>query len=143
MAPVKILIVDDDRDDIDLFTDAISELDASICCVSTNNGFDALKLLESDETSVPDYIFLDLNMPRMNGKVCLKEIKSITRVHDIPVVIYTTSRHSKEVEEVKSLGAAYFLTKPTRFHDLQDALACILAHRAPEDELMDTILTEF
>lgn len=142
-ASTKILIIDDDRDDIDIFIDAISELDDTIHCISVNNAADALAILQNSLSEKPDYIFLDLNMPRISGQSFLQEIKNSSSLKDIPVIIYTTTKHIKEVDEVKNLGANYFLTKPTLFQDLQDALSCIIRHRTPDRELKDRILTEF
>lgn len=120
-----IMIVDDDPDDRAFFCEALSEVDASIECISVKGGEEALQHLEKSE-GVPDYIFLDLNMPRMNGKQCLKHIKSNANLSSIPVIIYTTSKSKEDIEETKCLGAVYFLTKPNKFSDLKQAIKDIL-----------------
>ena len=70
-----ILMVDDDEDDRRLFFEAAKEVSESIHCVSAEDGEKALTMLQSEHGLLPDYIFLDLNMPRLNGRQCLAEIK--------------------------------------------------------------------
>jgi CheY-like chemotaxis protein len=110
-------IVDDDVDDIQLFVEAVNEIDSNMGCFTANNGEDALAKLEKLET-LPDIIFLDLNMPKLNGKQCLAQLKSNPRLKDIPVVIYSTSSSEADMEETKKLGASYYLTKPDTFVEL-------------------------
>jgi DNA-binding response OmpR family regulator len=108
----KLLIVDDDADDTQLFIDAVKDFDEHIECVSAKDGKDALDLLNDLNTSLPDYIFLDLRMPRFNGKRCLMEIKKDERLKDIPVIIYTTSKELEDSKELKEMGAIHFISKP-------------------------------
>ncbi len=75
---------------------------------------------------VPDYIFLDLNMPRMNGTQFLKALKSTEILKNIPVIVYTTSSSLKDKEEMTSFGAAYFLTKPNSLAGLRTELEQVL-----------------
>src|SRR5687767_1642323 len=127
MHPVKtILIIDDDADDIELFCMAVAEIDKSIKCISARTGEEALKILKKSLLRKPDYIFLDLNMPRMNGKQCLSLIKKDPELCDIPVIIYSTSKLPEDYRETKELGAVYFLTKPSRHTDLERAIAYVL-----------------
>jgi CheY-like chemotaxis protein len=121
-----VMIVDDDEDDIELFCEALKDVDGNINCISASNGEDALMTLNKENAVLPDYIFLDLNMPRLNGKQCLKKIKSNATLRDIPVIVYTTSKLKEDVEETKKLGATTFLTKPNQLNDLRKAIASIL-----------------
>jgi DNA-binding NtrC family response regulator len=68
-------IVDDDVDDQDLFIEAVNEVDGSIECMSASNWEEAPDLLKNKKIGIPDMIFLDLNMPRLNGKQCLERIE--------------------------------------------------------------------
>ena len=119
------LIVDDDSDDQELFIEALHEIDEFCKCLTAFDGEDALKKL-SDGMPRPDFIFLDLNMPRMNGKQFLAEIKNDHKLRQIPVIIYSTSSEKKDIQETTQLGAAFFLQKPNRFNDLSKALAKII-----------------
>lgn len=113
--------IDDDADDQEIFGMAISEIDPSIRCVFANDGIDALEKLRVI-TPLPDCIFIDLNMPRMNGKECLAEIRKIERLNEIPIYIYSTSVDPKLVDECKELGAKQFIVKPPGLHLLTDIL---------------------
>jgi DNA-binding NtrC family response regulator len=64
------------------------------------------------EKNRTQFIFLDLNMPRVSGQDCLKELKKVPYLSDIPVIIFTTSRSEKEMQQVYSMGAYSFLQKP-------------------------------
>ena len=125
-----IMIIDDDEDDVELFCDALKEIDHDIQCVSASNGEEALSRLSTGEGPLPDYIFLDLNMPRLNGKQCLKRLKVNSKFQNIPVVIYSTSKSKEDMEETRQLGAVHFLTKPNRINDLRRAIASILDGRS-------------
>ncbi|MGC1242901.1 MAG: response regulator [Chryseosolibacter sp.] len=112
-----VFLVDDDDDDQEIFALALAEVDDSIACVTAKNGMEALDKLGESKFR-PDFIFLDLNMPRMNGKQCLREIKNQVALSKIPVVIYSTSSEKRDIEETKALGAAAFITKPPGISEL-------------------------
>ncbi len=120
-------IVDDDVDDQELFIEALQVIDKDCKCITASDGEEALQKLSEEMPKMPDFIFLDLNMPRMNGKQFLTELKSNKDMWDIPVVIYSTSSEKKDMEETAELGAAYFLQKPNRFDDLSSALTDIIS----------------
>lgn len=113
-----ILLADDDEDDRILFIDALKEIDPAIQCIMAKNGLDALTILQNDLIQAPDYVFLDLNMPVMNGLKCLAEIKKIESSSKIPIIIYSTSSNNKFIEESKVHGAFDFFIKPTDYSGL-------------------------
>ena len=121
-----VMIVDDDEDDIDFFCEALAEIDASVQYLTASNGVDALNKLRSDENVLPHVIFLDLNMPLMDGKQLLKELKSDYTLKDIPAIIYSTSSMPTDIEETKALGATHFLTKPSSFKKLCNDIVFVL-----------------
>lgn len=114
-------MIDDDPDDREIFALALEEIDQDYKCITASNGMDALKKL-ADPDFVPNLIFLDLNMPIMSGKQCLHEIKKITRLSEIPVIIYSTSSYAQDIEETKQLGASHFLIKPSSIRILTSCL---------------------
>jgi CheY-like chemotaxis protein len=120
-------IVDDDIDDQDLFIEAVSEVDKSIECMSASNCEEALEMLRNRRIGLPDMIFLDLNMPRLNGKQCLAELKKESHLRDIPVIIYSTSSEKRDIDETTRLGAAHFLTKPNKFEELCKAISYVVS----------------
>ncbi len=122
-------IVDDDPDDQELFIKALKEIDEFCACETAFDGQEALYRLSHEMFLSPDFIFLDLNMPRMNGKQFLAEIKKDKKLQQIPVVIYSTSAVEKDILETAQLGAVTFLQKPNKFDDLSSALSDIIAGR--------------
>ncbi|HUR31747.1 MAG TPA: response regulator [Saprospiraceae bacterium] len=132
LAPKVIMIVDDDPDDVAFFCEALSEIDTSIRCIGVKGAEEALWLLKKNSDNYPDFIFLDLNMPKMNGKQCLKQIKSDINLSSIPVVVYTTSKTREDIAEAKKLGAHYFLTKPNKFAELKTAIKFIIEKKCDE-----------
>jgi len=122
---LTLLIVDDDNDDIALLCEAIHEINKDHCCLTASNGKEALQLLEQTIIK-PDFIFMDLNLPFMNGKECLAAIKSKPELVHIPVIVYSTSKFQTDIDEVHKLGAAKFLTKPTSFRNMIKMVSDIL-----------------
>jgi CheY-like chemotaxis protein len=110
---MTILLVEDDEDDKKLFCEATGEVDKAITCITAGDGKEALAYLRGKDHDLPDFIFLDLRMQGMSGKQCLKEIKQDPRLKPVPVIVYTTSRDVKESRELKILGAAHFMSKPS------------------------------
>jgi CheY-like chemotaxis protein len=124
MAPTSkhILLIDDDSDDAELFSDAIEELRIDAVVVHFPDGNEALERLREREIPTPDIIFLDINMPQINGWECLREIKMIAHLRKIPIVMYSTSSLDRQGVEAKDVGANAFLTKPSHFEDLKAKL---------------------
>jgi CheY-like chemotaxis protein len=120
----RILLVDDDQDDQLYFRDAMNEIRPSVRFDVANNGVEAL--LQVGVPPPPDLIFMDLNMPVMDGYECLVELKKKPGYKDIPVVIFTTSKNVRDIERAQKLGASLFFTKPTDFEMLCSKLSDIL-----------------
>jgi DNA-binding NtrC family response regulator len=132
---LNLLIIDDDPDDRWFFQDAVNEINETIECTFAKDGMQALELLNNPTLALPDYIFLDLRMPRVSGKRCLTEIKANDRLKDIPVLIYTTSTDVKESIELKSLGASHFISKPHSPEEIYYILTVVLEEQiAPRDK---------
>ena len=117
------LMIDDDIDDQDIFQIALADLKIPVTCIFAFDGQEAIRLLEKDSPPSPDIIFLDINMPKMNGKECLAVIKASLKSRNIPVVIYSTSSEKKIEAEMKSMGAAAYFTKPSSISELTRKLA--------------------
>jgi CheY-like chemotaxis protein len=127
-----ILAVDDDPEDFEFFFDAVKEIDNSIIVLKATNGQEALQILEN-HMLMPDYIFLDINMPMMDGKTCLHEIKKSKKLQEIPVVMYSTTNNATEISDYKLMGAR-FLVKPHQFSKLVKSLAVILGYSNGQSE---------
>jgi CheY-like chemotaxis protein len=118
---MNILFVDDDTDDKEIFLEAINSINSEIECESATNGEEALIKLDT-LPELPDYIFLDINMPVMDGKSFLMAIRKNSKLKNIPVVIYSTTEDKEEIKSFQSLGAAY-IGKPTSFEILKKSLS--------------------
>lgn len=115
--PKVLFLIDDDLDDQHVFLEALQTIDKSIVCYTANDGRDALNKLH-DALLLPDIIFLDLNMPVMSGKECLRALKTDNTLKHLPVIIYSTSSAEKEKENCLQLGAVQFISKPPQFNTL-------------------------
>jgi len=129
----KIFLIDDDEDDTFLFKEAIEVIDPTLQCDTATNGQVALDQLKAAAV-LPDIIFLDLNMPVMNGLDFLVHIKKESALSKIPVGIFSTSNIPADQEQTKKLGASFFLTKPTDFQVLCKKLRQILSADFPSEE---------
>jgi CheY-like chemotaxis protein len=119
-----VLYVDDDPEDIEIFVEAVKECDRSAKCLVARDGKKAVDILHSG--LLPNVIFLDINMPVINGRLILTEIRKDKKFDDIPVVMYSTTINPGEIEEYKKMGANRFLVKHSHFQDLCDAVSEIL-----------------
>jgi CheY-like chemotaxis protein len=113
---MTILNVDDDLEDIEIFCDAVREIDPSIICLVAKSAEEALQILNSD-IELPEYIFLDINMPKVDGNTCLRDIKKDSRLSKIPVIMYSTYSRKADIETYKSLDTR-FLVKQNSYNDL-------------------------
>ena len=105
-----ILLIDDDDDDQFIFLTALENVAPGSHCDISNNALEAFQFLHT-RAETPDMIFLDLNMPLMNGFEFLIIIKSDPRFTLIPVVIFSTSDNPEDQTRAKELGAVQFITK--------------------------------
>ncbi|RFM27193.1 response regulator [Deminuibacter soli] len=114
------LVIDDDMDDQEIFELAIRETGKNCSCLFAGSGEEGLQLLEQEP--LPDYIFLDLNMPRVNGLQCLEAIRRKDNLQRVPVIIYSTSSQQVYINKAMLLGATAFITKPSSIAGLSGLL---------------------
>jgi two-component system response regulator len=119
-----ILIADDDADDRYLISRAFKDIMLPEKLSFVENGQQVLVYLEtiSKDDDLPGLIVLDLNMPLMDGIETLKQLKSKHRYKSIPVVIFSTSKNPQEENQVRELGAADFITKPSSYTEIKVAV---------------------
>ena len=134
----KYYIVDDDLDDQQFLIEALTENDATVECTTATNGQEAIDNLKKIGCLLPDAIFLDQNMPGLNGKQCLLELKSTASLKHIPVIMYSTSIDSQERETCLKIGAFYFLVKSFSYQKLKkDLLVIAVALNMAQESLID------
>lgn len=142
--PVTILMADDDPDDRLLTREALQESHVLNDLRFVVDGVELLEYLRrqgrySDAASAPrpGLILLDLNMPRMDGREALREIKADPALRRIPVVIMTTSKAEEDVARSYDLGANSFVTKPVSFEGLVAAMTMLANYWIEFVELPD------
>ena len=125
----KLLLIDDDPDELELLLDVIDKLQVSCTCTWASSAEEGLKLLE---LAKPDLILLDINMPRQNGWECLDVLKKQMVVATIPVVMYSNGIDQGLVFKAKSLGAADAVAKNFQQEELLNVLNRILGLNGKE-----------
>ena len=116
--PLNVVLADDDKDDQELFQDALTEANIPVALATVDNGQQLMDHLKDPSEPNPDIIFLDINMPVKNGKEVLAEIKSDETLNEIPIVMLSTSGHVKDVEDTFTAGANLYVQKPGSFKSL-------------------------
>jgi len=122
----NILLIDDDEDDQEIFLTAVGEISGSVNCQVYSDASEALTKLSLKKIT-PDVIFLDLNMPVMNGLQFLVAIKKNLDLKNIPIIIFSTSVHMATIELTKELGAMDYITKPDKYDTLVEILKTVIS----------------
>lgn len=121
-----IVLADDDQDDADIFEEALLRSCSSTAFKRFEDGRQLLLYLDSIYPSLPDLIFLDLNMPEMNGWQCLAALKTNAKFKSVPVIMYTTSSNPRDKEIAIDLNAHGLIVKPSNPRVLERILSEIV-----------------
>jgi chemotaxis family two-component system response regulator Rcp1 len=128
--PIEILLVEDNPGDVRLIREALKDAKVHNRISVVGDGVDALALLRREgkysEAPRPDLILLDLNLPKMNGREVLSVIKQDEELHNIPVVVVTSSEADQDIVESYNLHANCYVTKPV---DLDQFFSIVKAIR--------------
>lgn len=126
---IKILMADDDPDDVLLTREMLKEAKVLLDLDSVSNGAEALAYLRKEgayaNCPTPDLILLDINMPVLDGHAALKAIKADPRFRAIPVIVLTTSSSDQEVSKTYHEGANCYVTKPVGLDQLAKVVGSI------------------
>lgn len=117
MDTTYFMIIDDDADDRFFFNEVVTKMPSAAECMEAKGCEEAIHLLKTGE-QLPHYIFLDINMPRHDGRECLKKLKKDANLKHIPVIMYSTSFSEATIKEFHMLGASNYLNKPTDINNL-------------------------
>jgi CheY-like chemotaxis protein len=123
---MKIALADDDSDDRMLFEEAIDDIKIATELSLFVDGKQLMDHLLQTEMTLPEIVFLDLNMPIKNGMQCLKEIRRDKRLRDLCVAIYSTSSSERDIEETFVQGANIYINKPNSYGALKKAIEKVL-----------------
>ncbi|MDR7211725.1 response regulator [Flavobacterium piscis] len=123
----NILLIDDDTDDAEIFIEAIESLERGIASRVATNALHAFEELQTAE-SLPDFIFVDFNMPALNGAEFIQKMKDERRLQHIPIILMST--HSVEVmsQLTQQFETLQYMTKPSSFHELVALLDEVLCN---------------
>ncbi len=130
MKSLRMLVVEDSPSDVRLIKEALKETGVPVQMAVAHDGVEAMEYLQKSElglVSRPDLILLDLNLPRMNGREVLAQVKGSATLRQIPVLVMTSSRADEDISQCYSLNANCYITKPS---DLVEYLNVV---RAIED----------
>lgn len=119
-----LLYIDDDSDDVEVFCEIMKQVDPSCTCLVAGNGKDGLDLLS---TFKPDIVFLDVNMPVMNGRDTLRHIKENKDTRGVPVCMLSTYISDEDRALYWQMGAMECLTKPQSFEEFRRMLQRIFS----------------
>jgi len=124
--PNRIFLIDDDEDDGYIFDMALNGLSSQFELLYYQDSQTALSKLSEKAFPPPDMLFIDWNMPKVDGNQCLQLIRKIPGYATVPIIIYSTSKHEELQAEVLKLGASYFFAKPPTVKDLSEKLKNLL-----------------
>ena len=134
---VVILMADDDQEDCMLARDALNEARLANDFHTVDNGQELLDYLRckgkyekssSEDCPKPGLILLDLNMPVMDGREALQQIKADENLRRIPIIVLTTSKAEEDIYRTYDLGANSYITKPVTFDKLVDVVKILAAY---------------
>ena len=120
-----ILIAEDDNDDQYLFKTALEECGIAAETSYLKNGEELIRFvsaLKADGKPFPNFILLDLNMPKMDGREVLKKLKTDEAFRKIPVVVFSTTKSVEEVKRCYDLGANTYVVKPVYYKSLMETI---------------------
>jgi CheY-like chemotaxis protein len=120
-----ILVIDDDPEDIEIFSEAINSFNEKITITASTDAFLALEDLKK-ATQLPDIIFLDLQMPRLTGKDFLQKIKEEDNLQNIPIIVLSGQSYVIMKDTYEKIGASNFICKPNSYKELVEELRGIL-----------------
>ncbi len=121
-----IFLADDDAEDREIFQEALSQVHAEAVLTFAENGVKLMNLLNVPPMPLPDVIFLDLNMPGKSGYDCVAEIRADQSMNGYPVVIFTTSSMQQDIDQLYSMGANFYVSKPNTFEKLKEVIRKVL-----------------
>ncbi len=124
---LNILLIEDNIIEIMKMKRIVSFSEFKHNIVEANNGEEALNILEN-KNNLPDLIFLDLNMPKINGIEFLSILKGSNDLKQIPTVILTTSDNQKDLEECYKIGISGYILKPLKYEDYVEKIEIVLSY---------------
>ena len=123
----RIFYADDDFEDVEIFTEAVNALVDNVDIVPSATCEELLDNLEHRVPPRPDFVFLDLNMPKKSGQICLQDIRRNPMLEGLRIIILSTSKSNSDIDSTFDDGANYFISKPTSLKGYKDVLTKVFA----------------
>jgi CheY-like chemotaxis protein len=121
-----IVLIDDDPDDLDIMKETLHKVEPSTQCISFLYPDEAIRVITGELIVIPDYIIIDMNMPRKTGLECLRELRSQEDFRDVPIVIYSTTISHATRETLMKSGATHVFQKPAKYEAWTGVLQKVL-----------------
>jgi CheY-like chemotaxis protein len=126
---VTVWIVDDDQEDLDFMKEMIGEIDPEIECIAIEYPEEAIRIT-SEALIPPNFMFIDINMPKMTGDLVLKEIRKNKKFDNTIITMLSTTIPASVEEILKACGANYTVEKPAKVDEFREVLTKILRGNA-------------
>ena len=127
MTQKTIVLIDDDEDELAEMAEALSNVDGAIKCIPFIYANEAMQFLGKDTIARPDYIFINLTMPCLNGMECLMKLRACQEFHSVPIAIFSTLLPDSIAANLLLLGATYVFQKPDDYKNLVPILHAIIS----------------
>jgi CheY-like chemotaxis protein len=134
LKPKTVILIDDDPDDLEIMKEALAKVDSNILCISFIYADEAIQLLINKLLFPPDFIFIDLNMPRLAGGEALNLLKKIEHLEKVAKIMYSTSMPKRISDQFLLNGADYTFQKPYKLEDYVSILEGIIFNTGSGNE---------
>jgi len=125
MRPLEILLIEDNDADVEILRHTLQQENVQLTLSRARDGDEAMRYLRNPGNPRPDLILLDLNMPHMDGREVLGELRVDPNLDPIPVVVMTSSEEEKDILRSYNLGAAAYVVKPLGLEDIEEVIHSI------------------
>lgn len=122
MTDMEIVLSNDNKSDRLLFVEALADLELHPVIHITKHGFELMEFLLDPDQNIPNAVFLDINMPGKTGIECLEEIRADKQFDSLPVIIYSTSSATKDIDQSYDLGANFYIPIPVDFENMKGVI---------------------
>ena len=139
--PNSIILADDDPDDCQIFKEVLDAMHYGSKLITFTDGAKLVKHVSNNSKPENHYIFLDINMPKMDGIECLRYVRSRISYNSVAVVMLSTTSVTSTIEQCYYLGASRYIIKPMTFPKLSEYIARIL--KMDYEELLAPISNNF
>jgi CheY-like chemotaxis protein len=127
-----VLLIDDDEDDFDLFSNALREIAPNRKAVLVTKADNIIEYFESlDERDIPCLVVTDLNLPPSDGFEVITKLKQDPRYLHIPIVVYSNSVNPKDVEKAKEIGATAYVHKAASIQQITEDVREMIQYCLP------------